>query len=403
MTSGVENSARAMVGRAAGMPRRFRIAVDGRVMQDRYHGIGRHAFELVRCLAERAVNILVVHDPTMPGRLDVHALAQFPSVRLVELAAPVVSPAAQLLWPGLLRAASCDVLLLPYHLATPVACNRVPTVAFVHDCIFESDAAYRPAGRAFALAYRMATRTALARATAVATISQATRSELARLYGLSLPADAVVPHGVGKQFLALGRATTKPSTGSPRARFVLHVGVHRPHKNHAVLLAAFAKVARLLPDVRLVLVGQDDPRFPISVPDMIREYGIEGHVDVLPHVDDDQLLQLYRDAAAFAFPSLVEGFGLPVLEAMAAGVPVVTSDAAAAVEAGGGAQLVVPARDTASWSDALTRVLTDQALAAEMVLRGRRIAEQNTWDRTAERTLQLLQRVAGTASRRNGS
>ena len=113
-------------GRTARSAACRRIAVDGRVMQDNYHGIGRHTFELVRRLADHDVDLLVIRDPTRPGRLDVDGLAG-PRVRLVDLAVPVVSPAAQPRWPRLLAATAPDVLLVPYHLATPWVHPGVPT------------------------------------------------------------------------------------------------------------------------------------------------------------------------------------------------------------------------------------------------------------------------------------
>jgi glycosyltransferase involved in cell wall biosynthesis len=374
---------------------RLRVAVDGRVMQDNYHGIGRHTFELVRRLAERDVDLLVVRDPTKPGRLDVDGLGGHPHVRLIDLAIPVVSPAAQPRWPRLLTATAPDVLLVPYHLATPWVHRRVPTVAFVHDCIFEAHPSFAPDGRRFRIAYAMATRLALARSTVVATISEATRQELWRLYGRAVADDAVVPHGVGDQFRALAGDSSRQSWGRGPGRYVLHVGAQRPHKNHAVLIAAFAQVARALPDVELILVGQPDRRFPPTVSGLIRTHALADRVQVRETVDDDELLTLYAGAAAFAFPSVVEGFGLPVLEAMAAGIPTVTSDAAAVVEAAGGASLVVPAHNTRAWAEALLRVLTDVPLAADLAGRGRRIAASHSWDRAADRTLTLLDRVSG--------
>jgi glycosyltransferase involved in cell wall biosynthesis len=305
----------------------------------------------------------------------------------------VVSPAAQPRWPRLLTATAPDVLLVPYHLASPWVHPRVPTVAFVHDCIFEAHPSFAPGGRRFRVAYEMATRLALARSTVVATVSEATRQELWRLYGRAVADDAVVPHGVGDQFRALAGDSSQRSP--ERRRYVLHVGAHRPHKNHAVLIAAFAQVARLLPDVELILVGQPDRRFPPIVPRLIQTRGLTDRVHVREAVDDHELLTLYAGAAAFAFPSVVEGFGLPVLEAMAAGVPTVTSDAAAVVEAAGGASLVVPAHDIRAWGEALLRVLTDAPLAADLAGRGRRVAADHTWDRAADRTLRLLDRVKG--------
>jgi glycosyltransferase involved in cell wall biosynthesis len=151
----------------------------------------------------------------------------------------------------------------------------------------------------------------------------------------------------------------------------------------------------VLPDVELILVGQPDRRFPSVVPRLIQTHALVGRVQVLEKVDDDELLALYAGAAAFAFPSLVEGFGLPVLEAMAAGVPTVTSDAAAVVEAAGGASLVVAAHDHRASAQAVLRVITDAPLAAELAERGRRVAAVHTWDRAADRTLRLLYGVRG--------
>jgi glycosyltransferase involved in cell wall biosynthesis len=159
-------------------------------------------------------------------------------------------------------------------------------------------------------------------------------------------------------------------------------------------------VATLRPDVHLSVGGLPPPRSAPAVPRLIRDQALSDRVHVRSDVDDRELLRLYRGAAAFALPSLVEGFGLPVLEAMAAGVPAVTSDAAAVVEASGGASLVVPARDVRAWSDALSRVLTDPALAADLARRGSRVAAENTWQRAADRTMRLLRRLGGHRAQR---
>jgi glycosyltransferase involved in cell wall biosynthesis len=371
--------------------RTLRVAVDGRVIHDRYHGIGRHTFELVRRLADRPVDLVVIRDPTPAGRLDVDGLATHPSVRLVDFPAPVVSAAAQRHWPALLTSVRPHVLVVPYHLATPLWHPGVPTVAFVHDCIFEKDPRFCPGGRRFQVLYRAATRLSLSRATAIATVSRATRQDLRAAYHVALADSAVIPHGVGEQFRTLG--TLKRHSSSPP--YVLHVGAHRPHKNLGMLVRAFARVAREVPRARLVLVGDDDPRFPARLPELARALGIGDRVDVRRGIPEAALLELYRGASAFAFPSLVEGFGLPVLEAMAAGLPVVTSDAPAVVEAAGGASLVVPRGDPQAWAAALVRVLTDARVTADLVPRGRRVAAESTWDRAADRTLALLESVCG--------
>lgn len=264
----------------------------------------------------------------------------------------------------------------------------------IHDCVFERDAAARGPS-AFSLAYRAATRLAIRSADALATPSQATRRDIRRFYGAELPAEAVLPHGVGAQFFSL-RGRPRPSGLGLPDRYILHVGAQRPHKNQRVLLAAMPALRAAHPGLGLVLVGQPDPRFPDEVGRLVMALGVSDFVYRYPSVDDRVLLDLYANAAVFAYPSLVEGFGMPVLEAMAAGIAVVASDAEAVREAAGGGSLIVPARTTAGWIQALDRVLTDPGVERDLRERGNAIAARHTWACSAERTLSLL---AGAARR----
>ena len=116
-------------------------------------------------------------------------------------------------------------------------------------------------------------------------------------------------------------------------------------------------------DVGLVIVGNPDPAFPDRLPGLIAGLGLESRVKLVADVADEWLPAVYRAASVFAFPSLAEGYGLPVLEAMAAGVPVVMSDIEVMAEVAGPAALMVPPRDVAGWASALTAVLRDSALA----------------------------------------
>jgi glycosyltransferase involved in cell wall biosynthesis len=370
----------------------MRVLVDGRVIQNRYHGIGRHTLELLRALPVRADIELVVLVAEQPGRLSAQDLGERPDVRLVPVPAPVVSVSGQGWWIRLLRRWRPDVVFEPYHLAVPWLHGRVPVVTVVHDCIFETSPAFAPSGR-MRQAYRIATRLALAKVDAVATISHATRADLRRYYGLEVGADNVVPHAVGAQFrIGDDRPASRP--GDLPRRYVLHVGVRRPHKDHVTLIRAFHLLRRKLPDVSLVLVGERDERFPDPVPALVSSLGLEQHVSWFPRVSEGRLIELYRHAELFAFPSLIEGFGLPVLEAMAAGVPVVASDAPAVVEASAGAALVAARGDPVSWSDAMERVLRDPSLADGLRRAGRGVAGNTAWETSAMVTLSLLERVA---------
>ncbi len=376
-------------------PRPLRILVDGRVMQDRYHGIGRYTYELLRELSLHEVELIVLYRPEI-GRLDVPGLITRRTVLAMPSRAPVASPRSQWVLTRAVLSTRPDVVFVPYHLSTPVLAGRVPVVSVIHDCVFERDAtACGPS--AFSLAYRAATRLAIRSADVLATPSQAARRDIRRFYGAELPAEAVLPHGVGAQFFSLQGRPRPLRLGLPD-RYVLHVGAQRPHKNQRVLVAAMPALRAAHPGLGLVLVGQPDPRFPDEVGKLATALGVSDFVYRYPNVDDRTLLDLYANAAVFAYPSLVEGFGLPVLEAMAAGVAVVASDAEAVREAAAGGSLIVPARTTAAWIQALDRVLTDPGVGRELRERGEAIAARHTWARSAERTLSLLASAASAAS-----
>lgn len=373
------------------VPRPLRVLVDGRVMQDRYHGIGRYTFELLAEMSRRPVELVVLLAPD-GGRLAVADLARRPAVHAVSCPVPVVSLRSQ--WALLRATRSCrpDVVFVPYHLSTPLLHGHVPVVSIVHDCVFERRAA-DCGPTAFSLAYRTATELAVRSAAALVAPSQATRRDLRRFYGTDLPAEAVVPHGVNPRFFDLVGRPRPPVVGLPD-RYILHVGARRPHKNQQVLVRALAALRGRHPGLGLVLVGQVDARFPDGTPALAAEHGVSRHVHFVTHADDELLLDLYANAAVFAYPSLVEGFGMPLLEAMAAGLPVVASDAAAVREVAGDAATVVPATRAERWADALDRVLGDADHAHDLAVRARMAAGDRTWARAAERTLAVLTRAA---------
>jgi glycosyltransferase involved in cell wall biosynthesis len=362
---------------------RLTILVDGRVMRDSYHGIGRYAFELLWELKRREVNLVILYQPG-GGRLRIEELIADPAVSAVASRVPVASPRSQWVLTRAIRRFRPDVVFVPYHLTTPVLRCGTPVVSVMHDCIFERDAA--ASGRsAFSIAYGLATRLAVRSATAVATPSRAAREDIRRFYGIDLPAGAVLPHGVGERFFTAADYP-RPSDIELPGRYILHVGAQRPHKNQRVLAALRADH----PDLGLVLVGQADRRFPDEVGLLIESLGVGDRVRRYSNADDKTLLGLYANAAVFAYPSLVEGFGLPVLEAMAAGLPVVASDAAAIQEVADGAALIVPASASERWAQALGLVLSDAALAQELRRRAGEVAARNTWARAADRTLAVL-------------
>jgi glycosyltransferase involved in cell wall biosynthesis len=177
--------------------------------------------------------------------------------------------------------------------------------------------------------------------------------------------------------------------------FVLYVGGLNPHKNIPALIRAFAKVREARAGLRLVLAGgYAEDRFKVVYQDLrelVRKLGIEDSVTFAGYVSDEELCRLYNRAALFASASLDEGFGLPVLEAMACGTPVVVNSGNAMEEIAGDAGLVVDARDEAELARAIERILGDPGLAAELSARGLRRAASFSWDESARRLLRVLE------------
>ncbi len=179
-------------------------------------------------------------------------------------------------------------------------------------------------------------------------------------------------------------------------RFVLAVGSQLPRKDHRVLVEAFARLVQggAHPDLALVLAGPDGPATP-AIREAIRARRLEGRLVRLPWVEDRDLPGLYRAATVLAFPSRGEGFGLPPLEAMAEGTPVVAADATSVPEIVGDGAVRVPPGDPTALAEALARVLGDEDLRARLIARGRRRARAFAWSEVAQGYLRAYRRALG--------
>jgi glycosyltransferase involved in cell wall biosynthesis len=302
---------------------------------------------------------------------------------------------------ALIRRTGAAVVYAPYPLFAPLRCP-CPLVVSIHDVTMETDASFaggwhRQAG------LRLVTGSVVRRAAAVTAPTQATlagiRSVYPRARGLTL-----VPNGVDTRAYAAADdaavAQARRAYGLP-GRFVLAVGAHRPHKNFPVLVRALAALPALPEDLSLVVVGQGDPRFrrlPEALTALAAELSVAARVLLVPEVADDLLPAVYRAATLVAFPSVAEGYGLPALEALAAGVPLLVSDLPVLAEVCGDAAVRVPPRDPAAWAAAITALLADPAGARQRVQAGAAIAAQAGWQRGGQALRRLLLSVATSAA-----
>lgn len=221
----------------------------------------------------------------------------------------------------------------------------------------------------------------------IVAVSESTRADALRLYGLAPERVHVVYGAAGPEFAPVTEASALAAVRRRYdlpPRFILFVGTLEPRKNLVTLLKAFT--AAQLPEVALVLAGRAGWR-TAALRRQLAEAGPQ--VRALGFVPDEDLPALYSLAEAFAFPSLYEGFGLPVLEAMACGAPVLCSEVASLPEVAGDAARLLPPTDARAWAEALQRITTDPALRAELRARGLAQAQRFSWARAARQFRQL--------------
>ncbi|HZV77553.1 MAG TPA: glycosyltransferase family 1 protein [Candidatus Babeliales bacterium] len=341
----------------------IRLGVDAWNLPGDRRGIGRYLREILRVWWERErervdVTLIVPEWHTWTVRQRYLREVEQRRYRVVSR--------------GLHGRARLDALWFPFN-----GCSwtnfSLPATATLHDASNFVVPDYAPQTQAIF-------RAAAQRCKALITDSHFAQAELSRELGIS--PQRLVP-------IALGVAPTRMPAAvaldvSALGPYVLYVGAPERRKGFDTLLAAMARVARRRPDLSLVVTTRLDGWRPAD--------GVR--VTELGFVDDDLLAALYRNCALLAFPSRYEGFGLPVLEAMSYGAPVVASNASAIPEAGGDAACYVCAGDEEQLADAILRVSGDEAYAAELRCQGPIRAAQFSWERTAARTLDVIAAAA---------
>jgi glycosyltransferase involved in cell wall biosynthesis len=277
------------------------------------------------------------------------------------------------------------------YLAPP---SRHPTLVTVNDCSFvRFPELCTPEVRAFAPALRRAVR----RGVTVHTTSKFVAAEVDEYFGPGLR-DAgrvvVVPFGVPR-FASEPRLRADVEHALHGIPYVLSIGTLEPRKNLPRLVAAFARVAPVHDDLRLVIAGQDAPARPaVDAAIAALPPAVQTRVVLTGTVDDATRHALLLGAAVVAYPSLYEGFGFPALEAMASNVPVVTSRTGALPEVAGDAAILVDPTDVDAIAAAITSVLSDRELRADLVARGAERVRRYSWAKTAEGLAALYTRLA---------
>ncbi|MBN1221226.1 MAG: glycosyltransferase family 4 protein [Anaerolineae bacterium] len=366
------------------------FVLDARTATDHFPGIGRYVFNLARAmipLLNKNEQLILLRDPHQSSPWNLAALTS-ERVQIVGIPLSPFSVRQQWLLPNLLRRSGTDVYHSPYYLMSYRP--GVPTVLTVYDLI---PLLYPQHVSAQArLLFRWTTSLALRTAAHVVAISQATRHDFLDRFHIS-PAKIstihLAPDPTFQPLPALKITTLRTRLNLPEL-YVLYLGSNKPHKNLLRLLEAWA---RLQPQpYTLLIAGVWDNRYP-EAKARIRELGLAGSVRFLGPILEKDMPTLYSGATAFVFPSEHEGFGLPVLEAMACGVPVACSNTSSLPEIVGEAALTFNPVQVESIASALGQLLNNPTLRAHLQEQGLRQSTKFSWQQTAQATLEVYRMI----------
>ncbi len=233
----------------------------------------------------------------------------------------------------------------------------------------------------------------LKKSAAIITVSESTKRDLIQFYDYPAERIHVIYNGYDQD-------TFKPSDNTVSdGKYFLVVNAHHPYKNAQAVLDAYKNLADSLEHELIIMAPEPDSRYVRELKSSASLHGLEKRVHFKCYVDSKELVELYRGATALVYPSLYEGFGLPPLEAMACGCPVIVSSTSSLPEVCGSAAYSVNPHDTAAISGAMFKVATDKALRARLREDGLLRAKLFSWDKTAEGIYEVITRVYGESKR----
>jgi len=365
----------------------LRVGFDGRGFSSPAAGVRRYSTELVRALVALGEPLEIVAlggDPAhIPQGLE----------RISESTHPPTNAGWTLIGlPRTARRARVNVIHAPAYTAPFWA--GVPVVLTIHDVSYETHPEWYPyrRDRLRRYFYRRSARSA----SRVLTDSAFSASEIAAAYGIPLERITVAPLGVHGTFGAGDPNVALDLPADVTEPYLLHVGDIHERRNLPLVVDAVLEARRhfgAAAAMSLVLAGVDRGMSE-GLCAMAAEAGSPEAVVALGPVSEDRVHALYRGATALVYPSLYEGFGLPLVEAMASGTPVLASHEASIPEVLGGAGLLLDARDVSAWREAIIRIVNDEALRGDLRARGLARAATFTWQRTARLTLNVYREAA---------
>ena len=368
----------------------MRIAIDARKLRD--FGIGTYLRNILMELSrlDRDTEYVVLCRPDDMGSGDV--LGQ--NFRMVPETAPTYSVAEQFKIPLSLAREGVRLVHEPHYVLPPLI--RCRSVVTIHDCIHLMFPQYLPNRLAYVYA-RGSMWSAARKANKILTVSDASKRDILRFFNVAPEKVVVIHNAIDERFMSpadperMDLVRQRYQLDHP---FVLYVGNIKPHKNIERLIDAFGRARTQGPDnLKLIIIGDEISKYP-GLRQSVHKHKLDKHVRFLGFQPMETLAAFYRLARVFVFPSLYEGFGLPPLEAMACGAPVVTSNVSSLPEVAGGAALLVDPYDEEAIAAGIVRAVTDESLRADLIARGRERARSFSWAQSVRRIHEIYMEVA---------
>jgi len=366
----------------------MRIAFDARPLTENKAGIGRYTDQLIRAIIKLAPD----NEYFLFSNRDIH-FAAVENCHLIKKGGMMGNIWLQLVLPGLLKTYGIDLLHSPMYLM-PLATN-LPTVITVHDLVY----------RVFPETTNWKNRVALQavlpcsikKARRIIAVSENTRKDILKYYPNASPKIKVIPLGCDERYtMASDQDFDNPQNSLPGLpkHYILTVGTLEPRKNLVRLFQAYKLLRQNFPELKqkLLVVGARGWQFADILTEL-QTLGLSEQVILTDYVPDEKMPLIYHRADLFVFPSLYEGFGLPPLEAMVMGVPVVSSAAGSLQEVVGDAALLFDPYDINDMCLKMAEVLSDPQRQEAMRLAGFRHAGKFTWENAARKTLLVYREV----------
>jgi len=372
----------------------MRIGIDARWIFPEISGVGRVTEKLIHNLGELGGDntyILLFSDPGLMNQYG-SRWSKYPNLKPVLLPWGIFSPGNQLKMPSFIRREGIDLFHSTNYML-PLFLRKIAVISTIHDLIPIKFPHFTPRAKKtrFNRLFRRLLIQCARRSDRVITVSHHTRDDLMRILGLPPEKIAVVYNGIDSKYHPQNRNGHPGSL--PSDPFILYVGRFDPYKNVVGLIRSFNRFCRDRKDnPRLVLAGHLDPRYPEAI-QIVEELGLQARVSFLDGATEEELIQLYSAARILILPSLYEGFGLPPLEAMACGTPVIASDRGSLPEVVGDAGLIIDPEGEDSIAGAIERLWESDTLRSELREKGLRRAKDFSWEKTARETLKVYEEL----------